>query len=62
MTKKLKSYVSEIDRLLQRFDEAHPDKSAAQQAEIDKFQRVQRLRDEAISNDAPPPHSFWESF
>jgi len=39
-----KHYVSEIDKKLAEFDETHP-KSAAQQAEYDKYQHIYQLRD-----------------
>lgn len=40
-------YVSEIDQFLTEFDNSHPDKSPAQQYEINKYARVNRLRDNA---------------
>lgn len=39
-----KHFVSEIDQKLKAFDDTH-EKSAAQQAEYDKYQRIYRLRD-----------------
>lgn len=40
-----KQYVSEIDKKLAEFDNTHP-KSAAQQAEYDKYQKIYQFRDE----------------
>lgn len=39
-----KHFVSEIDKKLAEFDATHQ-KSAAQEAEHDKYQRIYRLRD-----------------
>lgn len=44
MSKIDKHFVSEIDRKMAEFDATHP-KSAAQQAEISKYQRIDQLRD-----------------
>lgn len=44
MKKLDKQFVSEIDKKLADFDATHP-KSASQQAEIDKYQRIHALRD-----------------
>lgn len=38
-------YVSEIDQFLTEFDTTHTDKSPSQQYEINKYARVNRLRD-----------------
>lgn len=46
-----KHYVSEIDKELAKFDQTHP-KSASQQAEIDKHERVNRLRDNSTLPEA----------
>lgn len=42
---KNRAYTSDIDKFLREFDEKHPHKSAAQQAEIDKAARVSTARD-----------------
>lgn len=39
-----KHFVSEIDKKMAEFNATHP-RSAAQQAEYDKYQRIYRLRD-----------------
>jgi len=44
MSKIDKHFVSEIDKKMAEFDATHP-KSASQQAEYDKYQRIYRLRD-----------------
>lgn len=52
--KKTIGYVSEIDRLLAEFDRTHPP-SAAQRAEIKKYNRIYQLRDNAdISKQQEP--------
>ncbi len=38
--RKERAFVSEADRLLQQFDQTHPQKSASQQAEIAKHTRI----------------------
>lgn len=40
-----KNFVSELDVFLHQFDQQHPEKSASQQAEIDKHQYIAKLRD-----------------
>lgn len=53
MAKIDKHFVSEIDKKLAEFDAKHA-KSAAQQAEHDKYQRIYHLRDvptDAVSQD-----------
>lgn len=57
-----KAYVSEIDQFLQEFDQSHPDKSASQQKEIAKHQRVYRLRDEAKSPEENNRKELWDKF
>ena len=39
-------YVSEIDQFMQEFDKKHPEPSKSQQREIEKHQRIFRLRDD----------------
>lgn len=43
-----RAYVSEYDTFLQAFDKTHPIKSASQQKEIDKHQRIAEKRDNAL--------------
>ncbi len=38
--KKERGFVSDADRLLQQFDQAHPEKSASQQHEITKHRGI----------------------
>ena len=52
MSKIDKHFVSDIDRKLAEFDATHV-KSAAQQAEYDKYQRIYQLRD------VPPEHLIF---
>jgi len=51
MPKKIdRNYVSDIDKFLQNFDEQQSEKTASQQAEIDKHARLSDLRDGVESN------------
>lgn len=53
-------YTSELDRFLAEFDKNHPKLSASQRKEINKYARLNRLRDnEAASTDEK---SFWDKF
>lgn len=56
-----KSYVSELDQFIQEFDQAHPEKSASQIADIKKADRVSQLRDYAISPEAAE-QKIWKEF
>lgn len=38
-------YVSELDQFLQAFDRAHPELSASQRRERDKYRHLYQLRD-----------------
>lgn len=60
--KRFKNYVSPIDQFLARFDQTHK-LSRSQQAEIDKYKRIEKLRDHA-SKEAEPKSSedFWVDF
>jgi len=49
MKKLDKQFVSDIDKKLAEFDATHP-KSAAQQAEIAKYERIYALRDGTQKN------------
>lgn len=73
MLKKLeKNYVSDIDKLLQSFDEQHAEKTASQQAEITKHERIAKLRDGSSSQQelgktaksvgAASDKSIWDKF
>ncbi len=60
MQKTNKNYVSPIDIKLAEFDAINP-RSASQQAEINKYKRINRLRDKK----SPPKHEnhkIWEDF
>lgn len=54
-----KHYVSEIDKRLAEFDQTHP-KSPSQQAEIDKHERVYRLRDNPIPQEPKNDETLFE--
>lgn len=53
-------YTSPLDQFLKDFDQAHPNLSAAQQQELDKYKKIYKLRDDA--SDKKIPSSFWEKF
>lgn len=53
-----KHFVSEIDKKLAEFDRSH-EPSPAQQAEIDKYKRVYKLRDDASASD-PEQDDIWQ--
>ncbi len=40
-----KAYISEIDQFLKTYDQEHPERSASQQKEIQKDQRIAMMRD-----------------
>lgn len=52
-----KHYVSDIDKKLAEFDAINP-KSAAQQAEYKKYQRIFQRRDN-ITEEAPAEKDVW---
>lgn len=54
-----KEFVSEIDKKLQHFNATQP-YSIAQQAEIDKYQRVHTLRDDESACPKDEASSWWE--
>lgn len=56
----LRSYVSDIDQFLQKFDKSHPELSQSQQKEIKKYVRVYQLRDSEIRPEETK--SLWEGF
>lgn len=56
----LSNYVSEIDQFLQGFDQSHPEKSASQQKEISKYQRIYFLRDK--KDRLPFSQTLWDQF
>ncbi len=55
-----RSFVSELDHMLFQFDHDHPTKSAAQQTEIDKANRVSKKRDNVCYN--ADARDLWENF
>lgn len=48
--KKKVDFVSDIDQFLVKFNESHP-KSPSQQAEIQKYEKLNRLRDEKAQSE-----------
>ena len=55
-----KKYTSDIDKLLQSFDKEHPEKSESQQKEIEKYDRIYKLRDKSIS--VEKSDTLWDNF
>lgn len=56
----LEYYTSHTDQFLATYSETHPKKSHAQHQEISKYQRLNKMRDQAVpvaSND-----KFWDKF
>ena len=60
MAKKDINHISELDRFLSELEQLHPEKSASQQAEITKHERIAKLRDdkEAGKKDS----AIWQDF
>ncbi len=58
MKKLKKHFISAIDQHLRQFDQTHP-KSASQQAEIAKYQRIYAQRDQTTSPQDPQGH-IWD--
>ncbi len=56
-----RSFVSELDQFIQEFDQARPEKSASQIADIKKADRVSQLRDNAIAP-AVVEQKIWTEF
>lgn len=54
-------YVSQTDKFLSGFDKAHPELSKSQRKEVDKYNRVYKLRDDAKAKDSEK-ESFWDKF
>jgi hypothetical protein len=54
------NYVSGIDQFLQEFDKQHPELSKSQRKEIEKSQRISRLRDKKEAVD--PNKTIWDNF
>ncbi len=57
--RKIVGYVSEIDKMLTTFDQTHP-KSESQLAEIKKYEKIYKLRDEP--EEKKKDDKIWESF
>ena len=52
------NYVSDIDKKLAEYNATHP-KTASQQVEIDKYQRIHQLRDQAVDQ-ADVEEDIWD--
>lgn len=53
-------FSSEIDQFLKKWDKDHPKLSSSQRAEINKYERIYRLRDNAAN--IPETKTFWDKF
>jgi hypothetical protein len=56
-----KNYVSDTDKMLKEFDKNHPDLSQSQKKEVDKYNRIYRLRDTS-ERPTTTPKKIWEGF
>ena len=59
MQKVDKQFVSEIDKKLAKFDKTQP-KSQAQLDEIEKYQKIYQLRDNANLQETPAKEDIWD--
>lgn len=55
----LEYYTSKLDEFLAKFNRSHPNPSASQRKEIEKYRRIHALRD---GTNLPPKKDFWENF
>lgn len=53
-------YTSDLDKFLTEFDKSHPKLSASQCAEIKKYQRIYKLRNDPHATDQQ--NTFWDKF
>lgn len=53
-------YTSKIDEFLMDFDKSHPRLSASQREEVEKYNRVYKLRDDTHAHDQQD--KFWDQF
>lgn len=62
MMKKINtSYVSPLDEFMAEFNRQHPEKSASQEKEIKKYNRISRLRDDETAQDpVAHPRGLWD--
>lgn len=57
--RKTVGYLSEGDKFIKEFNQAHP-MSMSQKEEVKKHQRVYQLRDKQVNEDTPS--GIWEEF
>lgn len=60
----LTKHISELDHFLAEFDEKHPEQSASQQKEAEKYAKIDRLRDSTDTTTVKQDKSndFWSGF
>lgn len=58
--KRNKSFVSDIDLFLEKFDREHPQRSASQKREEDKYRKIFAMRDR--KQPQPDKRVLWERF
>lgn len=56
-----KAYISPYDKMLKKFDQEHP-LSESQLQEINKYKRINALRDAPANTNAENTAVFWEEF
>jgi hypothetical protein len=59
---KKNQFISELDQYLADIDQANPQLSPAQQYERNKYARVNRLRDQAVTEEAKVAGDIWDKF
>lgn len=58
--KRDKSFVSDIDIFLKKFDQEHPERSASQKREIEKYRKIFAMRDRPQPQ--PDKRVLWDQF
>lgn len=53
-------FISDAEKFLYEFNKSHPEKSASQLKEIEKYERIAYLRDHA--NKASNKNTVWDGF
>lgn len=54
-------YTSELDQFLAEYEKTHPQLSASQQREVEKYKRIYQLRDNQQQQPVQTT-SFWDKF
>ena len=54
-------YVSSLDKFLNEYSRSHKDLSRSQRQEVDKYNRIYRMRDNPEAGNKQE-HTFWDKF